>query len=167
MKQCTITLWDQLLSLYNLLHGLHLQSPTRSKPISWLERARNKIERLSDSRSRCNSPVILLSDTDLKIYMENTEQYIVPKIIFMFCFFFFLKLTKEILMKLQCSQVQILQILINGTAEYWSKSILKSCIKTECFTRFMITRGFFLSTTSFKCKFGVQLSKCFLIILHF
>lgn len=89
MKQCTITLWDQLLSLYNLLQGLHLQSPTRSKPISWLESARNKIEHLSDSRSKCSSPVILLSNTDLRIYMENTEQYIVPEIIFIQRLFFF------------------------------------------------------------------------------
>lgn len=50
--------------------------------------ARNKIEHLSDSRSKCSSPVILLSNTDLKTYMENTEQYIVPKIIFIQHLFF-------------------------------------------------------------------------------
>lgn len=47
------------------------------------------MEHLSDRRSKCSSPVILLSNTDLKIDMENTEQYIVPKIIFIQQLFFF------------------------------------------------------------------------------
>lgn len=46
------------------------------------------MEHLSD-RSKCSSPVISLSNTDLKIDMENTEQYIVPKIIFIQQLFFF------------------------------------------------------------------------------
>jgi len=82
VKQCTMTLCNQLLSLCSLLCRLLLQSPTRMKPINWLESARNKKEHGSDKRSKCSSLVILLSSTDLekslsgilclRLYLSNT-----------------------------------------------------------------------------------------------